>query len=136
MLLTFTKIIHQVSKIIILKKGEIKINRHKYWFKSGSKYIAGWQAAEWIMWIYFVSKLSRKLPNFIASFLISNHLTHPKLHNNLVFIHTLFNFEQFTKVQAVSSLQTSLHPSHLTRPHPHAVGCKVIIISNCRLVPH
>ena len=41
-----------------------------------------------------------------------------------------------SKVQAVSSLQTSPHPSHLMRPHPRAVGRKVIIISNCRLVPH
>ena len=37
------------------------------------------------------------------------------------------------KVRAVSSLLTSLHPSHLTRPHPRAVGRKVIIISNCRV---
>ena len=39
-------------------------------------------------------------------------------------------------MRAVSSLQTSPHPSHLTRPHPHAVRCKVIIISDCRLVPY
>ena len=30
----------------------------------------------------------------------------------------------------------SPHPSHLTRPHPHAVRPKVIIISDCRLVPY
>ena len=36
----------------------------------------------------------------------------------------------------VSSLQTSPRPSHLTRPHPHAVRHKVIIIINCRLVPY
>ena len=28
------------------------------------------------------------------------------------------------------------HPSHLTRPHPHAVRRKVTIFSNCRLVPY
>ena len=44
--------------------------------------------------------------------------------------------EQFTKVQALSSLRTSPHPSHLAQPHPHAVKRKVIIISDCRLVPY
>ena len=39
--------------------------------------------------------------------------------NNLVFIHTIFNCEQFTKVRAVSSLRTTPHPSHLTRLHLH-----------------
>ena len=33
-------------------------------------------------------------------------------------------------------IQTSPHPSHLTRLHPHAVRRKVIIINNCRLVPY
>ena len=36
---------------------------------------------------------------------------------NLLFIHTLFNCEWFTKVRALSSLRTSLHPSHLIQPH-------------------
>ena len=48
--------------------------------------------------------------------------------NNLLFIHTLLNLNRNSKVQAVSSLRTFPHPFHLTRPHPHAVGCKVIII--------
>ena len=47
-----------------------------------------------------------------------------------------FKCEQFTKVQAVSYLRASPHPSHLTRPHPHAVMCKVIIISEFGLVPY
>ena len=41
-----------------------------------------------------------------------------------------------TKVRAVPSLRTSPHPSHLTRPHVHSVRRKVIIISNCRLIPY
>ena len=50
----------------------------------------GWQVAGWIKWIYLVSKLSRKLPNFIALFLISNHLTDSNSHNayNTNFFHS------------------------------------------------
>ena len=36
----------------------------------------------------------------------------PEKITGLLFIHTLFNWEQFTKVHAVSSLRTSPHPSH------------------------
>ena len=56
--------------------------------------------------------------------------------NCYFFIHTLFNCKQFTKVRAATSSRTSPYPSHLTRPHPHAVWRKVIIISDCRLVPY
>ena len=45
--------------------------------------------------------------------------------NNLLFM------RKFTKARAVSSLQTSPHRSYLTRPHPHDVRRKAIIISNC-----
>ena len=48
--------------------------------------------------------------------------------NNLLFIHTLLNLNRILKVQAVSSLRTSPHPSHLTRPHPYDVRRKDIIL--------
>ena len=52
--------------------------------------------------------------------------------NNLLFMHTLLNLNRNSKVRAVSSLRTFSTPIPLTRPHPHAVRRKVIIISNCR----
>ena len=44
----------------------------------------------------------------------------------------LLNLNRNSKVRAVSSLQTFLMPIPLTRPHPHAVRHKVIIISHSR----
>ena len=50
-------------------------------------------------------------------------------------MYSLLNLNRNSRMRAVSSIN-SLNAHSLTRPHPHAVRRKVIIISNCRLVPY
>ena len=78
--------------------------------------------------------LSRPTIQFLHNLFFTDIMARYNNNNNNP--HPLLIANNSPEVWAVSSLRTSPHPSHLTRPHSHVVRRKVIIISNCWLVPY